>query len=84
MAAIADRVYLRTAPAERLPPPPTRTGIAGWLRANLFSSPGNIALTLICILFIAWVVPPLIRFLVLDAVWSGAGREACLASASQS
>jgi general L-amino acid transport system permease protein len=80
MAAIADRVYLRTAPAERLPPPPTRTGIAGWLRANLFSSPGNIALTLVCVAFIAWVVPPLLRFFVFDAVWSGSGRDACLTS----
>ena len=52
----------------------------GWLRENLFSSPGNIALTLICILFIAWAVPPLLRFFLLDAVWSGSDREACLAS----
>ncbi len=32
------------------------------------------------ILFIAWIVPPLLRFLLIDAVWSGADREACLAS----
>ena len=51
-----------------------------WLRQNLFSSPGNIALTLICLLFIAWAVPALLRFLVFDAVWSGNDREACLAS----
>ena len=38
-------------------------GVFGWLRANLFSSPFNIALTLVCILFIAWIVPPLLRFL---------------------
>jgi len=80
MAAIADMDYLREAPAERLPPPAMPGGIFGWLRKNLFSSPGNIALTLICILFIAWIVPPLIRFLVLDAVWSGNDRQACLAS----
>jgi len=58
MAAIAARSYLRTAPAERLPPPPTHAGIVGWLRANLFSSPGNIALTLVCVAFVAWVMPP--------------------------
>ena len=45
------RVYLRTAPAERLPPPAARAGMLGWLRANLFSSPGNIALTLVCVAF---------------------------------
>jgi general L-amino acid transport system permease protein len=80
MAALGDTAYLRGAPAERLPPPAARGGIAGWLRANLFSSWGNTALTLVCILFIAWAVPPLLRFFLIDAVWSGADRNACLAS----
>jgi len=78
---MAER-YVREAPIERLPPPATRAGIFGWLRENLFSSPLNIALTIICITFIAWVVPPLLRFLLIDAVWSGAGRQACLPSAT--
>ena len=80
MAATADRTYLRGAPSPRLPAPATHAGALGWLRANLFSSPGNIALTSICIVFIAWAVPPLLRFFVIDAVWSGADRDACLAS----
>ena len=80
MAAIPDSAYLRTAPAERLPPPAARAGALGWLRANLFSSAGNIALTLLCIFFIVWLVPELLRFFVLDAVWSAADRDACLAS----
>ncbi len=80
MTAIAERNYLRTVPAERLPPPAARRGMIGWLRDNLFSSPGNSALTLICIVFIAWAVPPLLRFFIFDAVWSGSDREACLAS----
>ena len=77
---MTERNYLRTVPGERLPPPPDRAGMFGWLRKNLFSSPGNIALTLICIFFIAWAVPPVLRFFVFDAVWSGSDREACLAS----
>ena len=81
MAASTERAYLRTGPSERLPPPAERTGMLGWLRENLFSSPGNIALTLICVLCIGWAVPPLLRFFLLDAVWSGSDREACLASA---
>ena len=82
MSAIGDEQpsYLRLLPAEVLPPPIVRAGILGWLRANLFSSPINIALTLICVLFIVWAVPPLVRFFLIDAVWSGADREACLAS----
>ena len=62
------------------PPPPAGAGLAPWLRANLFSSPVNIALTLLCVVFIAWAVPSLVKFFLLDAVWSGADRQACLAS----
>ncbi len=80
MAAMADKSYLRTAPSERLPRPAERAGMLGWARENLFSSPGNIVLTLICILFMCWAAPPLVRFFLLDAVWSGNDREACLAS----
>ena len=80
--APSDRAYLRAAPAEVLPPPAARAGALGWLRANLFSSPGNAALTLICVLFLAWAVPAVLRFFVLDAVWSGVDREACVASSA--
>jgi general L-amino acid transport system permease protein len=78
--AAADRLYLREAPAKLLSAPVTSTGVLGWLRANLFSSPWNIALTLICLALIVWIVPPLLRFFLFDAVWSGADRQACLAS----
>jgi general L-amino acid transport system permease protein len=80
MPATADSAYLRTTPAEPLPPPALRRGALGWLRENLFSSVGNCVLTLVCIALVAWVVPPLLRFFVFDAVWSGSDREACLAS----
>ncbi len=81
MAAMGERLsYLRPAPAPRLPPPAARAGVLGWLHVNLFSSAANTALTLVCILFIVWAVPHLLRFLLVDAVWSGADRAACLAS----
>jgi len=82
MAAVSEEpfAYVRRLPAERLPPPLAATGAFGWVRANLFSSPANIALTLLCVLFIAWAIPPLVRFFLIDAVWSGADREACLAT----
>jgi general L-amino acid transport system permease protein len=75
--------YLRVGSIERLPPPAPRSPYLGWLRANLFSSPVNIALSLAAVLFLVWVLPPLVRFLFVDAVWSGASREACLASPLQ-
>lgn len=80
MAAMIEKAHLRRAPTERLPPPAERAGMLGWLRDNLFSSPGNIALTLVSFLFIGWALPPLLRFFLFDAVWSGSDGQACLAS----
>jgi general L-amino acid transport system permease protein len=76
--AISEAAYVRSVAAEPMPPPMATGGAIGWLRANLLSSPFNIALTILCCLLIAWLVPPMIRFLLVDAVWSGADREACL------
>jgi general L-amino acid transport system permease protein len=50
----------------------------GWLRANLLSTPFNIALTVLIVLLLAWAIPEIVRFLVIDAVWSGGDRDACL------
>jgi general L-amino acid transport system permease protein len=73
--------FVRTAPAPALAPPALTVGWLGWLRANLFSTPFNAVLTVLTVLFLVWTVPPVVRFLLIDAVWSGADREACLASA---
>ena len=80
MSAIGDRSFLQEVPVRTLPSPTAGAGVIGWLRANLLSSPFNIVLTLLCLLLIAWLSPPLVRFFFTDAVWSGADREACLAS----
>jgi general L-amino acid transport system permease protein len=72
--------FVRPIPMDALPPPATMTGALGWARANLFSGPLNILMTILVILLIVWVVPPLLKFLIIDATWSGTDREACLAS----
>ena len=74
----AEIAFVRAAAQEPLPPPITARGAIGWLRANLFSTPTNIALTILCVLLIVWVVPPFLRFMLIDAVWTGADRQACL------
>src|SRR5882724_8926217 len=70
--------YVRAAPVEAKPAPVAMTGVIGWIRFNLLSSPMNIALTIISALLIFWIVPPLIEFMITHAVWSGSDREACL------
>jgi len=82
MSAIGDQGYLRSLPADALAPPAARSGPSGWVRDNLLSGPLNIALTLLCVAFIVWAVPPLVRFFFINAVWSGTDREACIASAT--
>src|ERR1700691_5885882 len=66
----------------RRPPPAAQRGAADWARRNLFSSPLNAALTLGCLILIIWAAPPLIRFFLLDAVWSGTDRDVCIKSAA--
>jgi general L-amino acid transport system permease protein len=59
-------------------PPPRRTGgPVGWLRDNLFSGPGNTLTTLVILAGLALLLPPVVRFLVVDAVWHGESGEAC-------
>lgn len=64
-------------PHPSLPPPRNSIGAIGWLRRNLFSSPLNIALTLLAIGLLYLIIPPVLRWTVIDASWSGDNREAC-------
>lgn len=41
------------------------------LRTGLFGSPLNAAITLACVVVLAWEVPPLVRWTLVDAVWHG-------------
>jgi general L-amino acid transport system permease protein len=78
--AVTDIRFVRSAAIESRPAPATMSGALGWVRANLLSSPFNIALTIVIVLLLAWVFEELVRFLVIDAVWTGNDREACLES----
>jgi general L-amino acid transport system permease protein len=84
MATITDAklmegpAFVRAQPLAPLPPPLAESGAIGWLRKNLFSGAPNIVMTIFCVLLIVWIAPPLVKFLVIDAVWDGAGRADCL------
>jgi general L-amino acid transport system permease protein len=53
------------------------TGALGWAKENLASTPFNIVLTILIGLLLIWVIPDMLRFLIFDAVWTGADRDAC-------
>jgi general L-amino acid transport system permease protein len=54
------------------------TGFIGFLRTRLFNSPTNILLTIVSILLLWFTVVPAVKFLLVDAVWTGKDRTACL------
>jgi general L-amino acid transport system permease protein len=52
-------------------------GIVHWLRTNLFPTPLDAVLTLVALAILVWFVPPMIRWLFIDAQWTGADRTFC-------
>jgi len=70
--------YVRRELIAPLPPPLATTGLLGFARQRLFGGVLNIVLTLLSLLLIIVVLPPLLRFLIIDAVWSGTSRTDCL------
>ena len=70
--------YVQRTPIESAPPPRLLTGPIGWLRDNLFSSWLNAGITIALAALVVWLVPPLVKFMFIDAVWDGASRADCL------
>lgn len=70
--------FARTQMIEALPPPAAEPGPFERARASLFGSWPNALLTFLCAYMLWLVVPPVVRFLLIDAVWSGSSREDCI------
>ena len=75
--AVTELHFVRGAMVAQQPPPASLRGPIGWVRENLLSTPFNIAMTILIALLFLWVVPEVVKFLFIDAVWSGADRDAC-------
>jgi general L-amino acid transport system permease protein len=58
-------------------PPLLEKGWIAWFRKNLFATPKDTVLTIIALLLLAWFLPPVIRWLFIDAAWTGGGRGVC-------
>jgi general L-amino acid transport system permease protein len=80
-AQTAQSAFVRASLSPSLPPP--RQSDVIWRRWNLFGSPLNTALTLLCLLLIWLLLWPALKFLFIDAVWTGTSRDACLAAAGR-
>ena len=60
-----------------LPPPVRTTGVIGWARQNLFSSPFNVVLTLLGAWFLVSVIPPFVDWAFVKSVWVADSRNEC-------
>jgi general L-amino acid transport system permease protein len=79
MSDITASSFVRQDLVAGRPAPVKTTGVIGFVRTRLLNSPTNILLTIVSLLVLWLIVIPAIKFLLVDAVWSGTDRTACLA-----
>ena len=72
-------MFLRTEPSPILPPPVFAGGAVKWVQQNMLAGPGSALFTLVGLAFLVWVTPGLIRYFIIDAVWSSPDGVACRA-----
>ena len=80
MGDLAASAFVRRELIPERAAPVRTTGLGGFLRARLFNSPTNILLTLVSLLLLWFTIVPAVKFLLIDAVWRGTDRDACLAA----
>ena len=74
----ATTAFIRREMIAAMPPPLMASGLLLWLRQRLFAGLFNSVLTFLSFVLLAALLWPTIRFLLIDAVWSGTGRDACV------
>lgn len=68
--AIYNKINERKAPSNT-------KGLTVWIRENLFSTPLNVALTLLGIMVLSWIIPPFVKWAYINADFVGTTREDC-------
>jgi general L-amino acid transport system permease protein len=72
-----DLSFVRTEMAIAEAPPRSVQGLLPWLRQNLFASVTDSILTIVGVVVLILVVPPLVDWLFLSAQWTGTDRTFC-------
>ncbi|KWV54356.1 amino acid ABC transporter permease [Bradyrhizobium macuxiense] len=78
MTDITAASFVRQDLVPERPAPVKTTGSIGFARTRLLNSPTNILLTILAVALLWYTVIPTLKFLLVDAVWTGKGRNACL------
>ena len=79
MTDIAASSFVRQDIVAERPAPVKTSGFIGTMRTRLLNSPTNILLTIVGALLLWFTIIPSVKFLIVDAVWSGNDRTACIA-----
>lgn len=69
--------FVRNAMLQPEPAPASQRGAIAWIRRNLLATPKDIVLTVIAIAALACVLPHMINWLFIQAVWTGTDRTFC-------
>jgi general L-amino acid transport system permease protein len=76
---MSDIAFVRTVSEPDRPPPALSMGPLAFVRQRLFSGPATSVFTILGVLFLAWAIPPIVRFLFVDAVWAAPDGAVCRA-----
>ncbi|MEH2627174.1 general L-amino acid transport system permease protein [Bradyrhizobium sp. AZCC 1719] len=79
MSDTTSSIFVRQDLVPERAAPVKTTGFIGFLRTRLFNSPTNILITIVSVLLLWVTVVPAVKFALVDAVWTGTDRTACLA-----
>ncbi len=75
---MTEQVFVRQNITEPRRAPVRTTGVVGFARERLFNSPLNIAITVVGAVLVWLILVPVVKFMLIDAVWTGSDRNACL------
>jgi general L-amino acid transport system permease protein len=78
MAVDSQASFISRALVEPEPPPTASADALGWTRTRLFGGVFNTTLTIVIAAVIVALLWPALKFLLVDAVWTGTSRVDCL------
>src|SRR2546425_10031779 len=74
----AQQAFVRREMVAPMAPPRAIGGVFGWMHERLFAGVANSILTIVSAVLLVLLIWPTVRFLLIDAVWTGSSRADCL------
>ncbi|GGF84278.1 amino acid ABC transporter permease [Rhizobium wenxiniae] len=75
--ATTSSTFVRQDMLAQQPAPLGISGPSHWFRTRLFATPKDTVLTILALALLVYVIPGMINWLFIDAVWTGSDRTAC-------